>query len=59
MLRVRPIHLLSFCKSSGDIYFDNAVKDAGTRVIRPENSYNFKNPDMPRLVRVIEKVDES
>jgi len=46
-------------KLAGFELFDNAVKDAGTRCIRPENSYNFKNPAMPRLVRVIEKGDES
>ena len=45
-------------KVAGYNLFDIQCTDAGTRFIRLENSFNLKNPNLPRPVRVIEMGDE-
>jgi len=56
--KIRTLHkeLVAFLNQlAGFELFDKQCTDAGTRVIRVENSLNLKNPKKPRLVKVIER----
>lgn len=59
--KIRDVHkdiVAIINKVAGYNLFDIQCTDAGTRVIRLENSFNLKNPNLPRPVRVIERGDK-